>query len=547
MTTPPRYAAVYARVSTEDQGRGYSIPTQIEACRIFAKEHGYTVPDTHVFLDEGISGAILERPALEQVRSCVRARTIAAVLVYDLDRLSRKLVHQLMLTEECERAEVALHFVLSPADTSPEGTLFLQMKGAFAELDRAKILERTRRGRNGRATAGHVLGGLAPFGYRYVSESHKGHYEIEEAEAAVVRRIFAMCVEGGTVRGIATRLTQERVPTAMDRGPRGGGRKKKDAVGVWALSAVHRLLRNPIYVGTAFFNKRKTVSSQMVQTPDGMKTRRQRGWRDPAAWIALAVPAIIDDASFQAAQAQIERNKALSFRNRKPTRTYLLRGRWFRCGRCGLAMTGYTNNHGRYYRCSSRQMKTDPAHRCRSQIRGDEAERRVWAAIMQILDHPGLVSAEVAKQQSTIGERDGALASEIAAIETALARCEEEDRRLVDAYVAGAFTVAELKAYRADVVTRHQALEGERQSVCAKREALQQARGQTEALETYCARVRDRLTTFSVEEQQLAFDALAVMVRWMPGEPLHIEASIPLDGIVSQPARWDRCLCRHLC
>jgi site-specific DNA recombinase len=61
-------AAIYARVSTEDQGKGYSIPTQIEACQIFAKEHGYTVPETHVCTDEGISGATMDRPALQQVR-----------------------------------------------------------------------------------------------------------------------------------------------------------------------------------------------------------------------------------------------------------------------------------------------------------------------------------------------------------------------------------------------------------------------------------------------------------------------------------------------
>jgi Recombinase zinc beta ribbon domain len=216
-----------------------------------------------------------------------------------------------------------------------------------------------------------------------------------------------------------------------------------------------------------------------------------------------------------------------------------------RCGRCGLAMTGDTNNHSRYYCCSSHQTKTDPAQRCRGTIRGEEAERRVWEAIIQILDHPELVTAEVAKQQATIEDQDSALASELAAIEAALTRCEQDGRRLVEGYVAGEFTAEELKAYRADVVTRRQTLEGERQEVCSKRNALQQARGQTEALETYCMRVRDRLTTFSVEEQQLPFDALAVTVRWMPGEPLRIEASIPLDGIASQPAHWDRCRCRH--
>jgi site-specific DNA recombinase len=373
------YAAIYARVSTEDQGKGYSIPTQIEACQIFAKEQGYTVPEGNIFVDEGISGATMERPALQQLRELIRTRTISAVLIYDLDRLSRKLVHQLLLTDECEHAEVALHFVLSPNDTSPEGNFILQMKGAVAELERTKILERTRRGRNGRAKAGHVLGGLVPLGYRYVSEPHQGRYVIDEEEAEVVRRVFKMCLDGGTVRGIAIRLTEERVPTAMDRRSRGGGVTKKAAIGVWTQSAVQRLLRNPTYRGTAYFDKRKTIAWEMVQTPQGLKKRRYRGWRAPEAWIALTVPAIIDEPTFQAVQVQLERNKALSFRHGKTPHVYLLRGRWFRCGRCGRAMTGFTNGEGlRYYRCSSHYATLIPAERCRGFIRGEEADTRVW-------------------------------------------------------------------------------------------------------------------------------------------------------------------------
>jgi hypothetical protein len=106
----------------------------------------------------------------------------------------------------------------------------------------------------------------------------------------------------------------------------------------------------------------------------------------------------------------------------------------------------------------------------------------------------------------------------------------------VDADVVGAFTATELKAYRADVTSRRQQLETERQGLLSKRETLQQTMGQTDALETHCARVRDRLTTFSIEEQQVAFDALALKVCWIPSEPLQIDASIPLDGIVSHAA-----------
>src|SRR5215510_14710353 len=57
--SPVRYAAIYARVSTEDQGKGYSIPTQIEACQRLAQQEGYAVPESHIFIDEGLSGTTL--------------------------------------------------------------------------------------------------------------------------------------------------------------------------------------------------------------------------------------------------------------------------------------------------------------------------------------------------------------------------------------------------------------------------------------------------------------------------------------------------------
>jgi DNA invertase Pin-like site-specific DNA recombinase len=63
-----RYAAIYARVSTEDQGKGCSIPTQIEACQKLAEREGYTVPESHILVDEGISGTTMDRPHLRKLR-----------------------------------------------------------------------------------------------------------------------------------------------------------------------------------------------------------------------------------------------------------------------------------------------------------------------------------------------------------------------------------------------------------------------------------------------------------------------------------------------
>jgi hypothetical protein len=106
----------------------------------------------------------------------------------------------------------------------------------------------------------------------------------------------------------------------------------------------------------------------------------------------------------------------------------------------------------------------------------------------------------------------------------------------VDAYVAGAFTPQELKAYRAEVTTR-------RQELLDKQAGLRQTADRGEALITYCARVRERLDTFIVAEKQVVFDALALKISWTPGQPLRLDATIPLDGerIASSPSR-----CIHL-
>jgi DNA invertase Pin-like site-specific DNA recombinase len=215
LTSEVRFAAIYARVPTEDQGKGFSIPTQIDACQQLATREGYIVPESHVLRDEGISGTTLDRPGLHQLRELVQAHAIAAVIAIDPDRLSRNLGHQLLLAEELEQAGVKLVIVSHPLERGPEGWLFFQMRGALAEYERAKLLERTHRGRIGRAKAGHPWGQV-PFGYRAIREPHGGRWEVEPEEAAIVRRMFAMCLQGLSTREIARQLTMERVPTAAE-------------------------------------------------------------------------------------------------------------------------------------------------------------------------------------------------------------------------------------------------------------------------------------------------------------------------------------------
>jgi site-specific DNA recombinase len=155
-------------ISTEDQGRGFSLPTQREACLAHAASLGYTVPEAYVF-SENYTGTSLRRPQLTLLRDLVQQRSVQAVIVYDSDRLSRKLAHQLLLQDEFDTAGVDLHIVPMPdRSATPEGQLLAQMRGVIAEFERAKLLERTRRGREGCARAGHVPYGGRTYGYVYV-------------------------------------------------------------------------------------------------------------------------------------------------------------------------------------------------------------------------------------------------------------------------------------------------------------------------------------------------------------------------------------------
>src|SRR5216684_4308110 len=155
-----RTAAIYARVSSDQQREAHTIASQTAALIEWAKTLELEVPKAWIVEDEGYSGATLERPGLERVRDLAAEGQIQAVLVYSPDRLSRKYAYQILLIEEYERAQ---------------------------------ILERSRRGKRHRARAGEisVLSG-APYGYRYIRKSDEApaSYVVIDAEACVVRQVY---------------------------------------------------------------------------------------------------------------------------------------------------------------------------------------------------------------------------------------------------------------------------------------------------------------------------------------------------------------------
>jgi len=304
-----KIAAIYARVSSTRQQQNENIGSQLEALLAYAKARDYQVSPQHIFQDDGHSGAYLDRPALERLRDTVAAGEIEAVLIMSPDRLARQFAYQYVVTEEFERAGCQVVFLNHGFGDTPAERMLLEMTGVFAEYERAQITERCRRGRLFRARQGSIFMTEAPYGYTYIrrTDSCPAKLVINEAEADVVRQIFRWLTDEqlSTYR-INQRLNESSIPTRHGK-PR------------WAGGFLVNLLRNPIYTGTYYYNKRRQVQAQRKNMPATKPTKplSSRVWRDKEEWIPISVPAIIEVETWELAREQLQLNRQRAPRNNK--------------------------------------------------------------------------------------------------------------------------------------------------------------------------------------------------------------------------------------
>ena len=170
--------------------------------------------------------------------------------VHSPDRLSRKYAYQVLLVDELNKHDVEIEFLNRPIGVSPEEDLLLQMQGMFAEYERAKIMERSRRGKRHAATRGSVnVLSSAPFGYRYINKregSGKAAYEVNQMQAAIVKQIFEWVGRDRVSIGeVKRRLDAKEIPSPK-------GKSWWDRTTIWAM------LKNSAYMGFAVFGKTRT-------------------------------------------------------------------------------------------------------------------------------------------------------------------------------------------------------------------------------------------------------------------------------------------------
>lgn len=422
-----KQAAIYARVSTDDQAeRGYSLPSQIEACKRFADQKGFEL--VAVYQDD-ISGAkpIPSRPEAGQLQGAIDSGQINLVIVYCVDRLSRDIVDLLTTVREWLRAGVEI-YTLDMGQVTSELDIVLVIKGWQGGDERQKIRERTMRGRDAKARAGKAVGqGIAPYGYTYSN----GELFIEENEAQVVRMIYDWYVNGvenGVITGyplIAKRLTEIGIPA-----PRGLN---------WSLSAVYRILTIETYCGVLRYGRKIVRGNKVENRPDHEH-------------ILITVPAIIPRDIWELAQARRGYNAKFSKRNGK--RDYLLRGR-ISCG-CGCSMIGTDG----VYLCRARMQNFVKPTQCKEpRIKKGLIESVTWDYIVSLITNPDEFEDKLrqaqAQEESTLQPKQKELEHVIALLKDTEQEADEVARA---SRKAKGIIAAKLEQQGDEVNRRHQAL-----------------------------------------------------------------------------------------
>ena len=356
--------AIYARVSTEIQAeQGHSLGAQIEDCKAKARALGATM--IKEYIDDGYSGAYLERPALGELREALRAKMFHAVVVYDVDRLSRNLSHQLLLTDEIEHSGASLHFVKSDYQNTPEGRLFYAMKGAFAGYEREKFRERSMRGKVAMLQKGLVIEDSHVYGYDYHKDTRS--YTINPGEAAAILAIYDRYLAG---KGGARQVTFWLNETGQFPPPNGKA---------WAVSTVRDILRRQMYTGKYF-------SHRIYHQKTGSKSAR-KVIRPSSEWVEMTCPAIITEEMHTQALYLMERNRKMSRRNEKSPA--MLQGLVY-CGKCGRMLhVRHGGKKNRYYTCWEQHSNGISRPGCGARAAKVEAvDNAVWELLESLCHSP---------------------------------------------------------------------------------------------------------------------------------------------------------------
>lgn len=504
-------AAIYARVSSQKQKQGDTIDSQVEALHAYAKREGYTIPNQWVFLDNGVSGGMLQRPALDELRDVALAEPLHAVLIYAPDRLSRKYSHQLILLEEFRRNGVKICFLKeAPVSNTPEAIMFNHFQGIFAEYERALIIDRSRRGRIHKAKQGDPgILPKVPYGYRKIKSGHQWSVEVIETHAKIVKEIFRLFVYD--------KKPQSQISKILSQ----DGVKSPKGLPTWDPSTIRDILNNPAYTGTAYFGKTEKgegVPDIIRHYGSGkfIKPKWPKKKLPPESWLPISVPQIISESDFELAQEQLNKNKQLASRNTKYPA--LLQGLVV-CGVCGNRFykrsRKYKETTKGYYYCESNSHRH--LQKCSNGwARQIELDDLVYKEVIKLVQDPSILRDELSRRsKESLGQGDAEM--RLTVLKKDLVKVSKERDKLLDAFQEGVINLADLKQRNEGLDKRLAVLEKEIKAIEASRIKREQGYDIEQIFECILERLKTSADSLSLQEKQKLVRLLVEEVVVGPG------------------------------
>jgi site-specific DNA recombinase len=525
----PKRAILYARVSTDEQARsGYSLAQQLEALREYAARESYEVLEE--VQDPGQSGASLERPGMDRVRDLVAAGGVSVVLAQDRDRFAREPAYHYLLRRELSEHGTKLRALNDKGDGSPEGELTDGILDQLAKYERAKISERTRRGKLQKARQGKVIPTTKPpYGFKY-NETRDG-LVVYEPETLVVGKIFCLAAEGLGTKAMQTRLYREGIPSPTGKEVWHRETLKRmilsdtykphtrEEVAQMVPQAVAATLNEGEEYGIRWWN-RSSQKSRQVSEPSRDGTRRYLtkvafALRSPDEWIGVPVPAFLPRKLVERARTAIEAPRSQDRKNL--SRGWELRG-LIRCPSCGAAMTSHTAKRGEkryhYYRCH--RAVDYRRHSCRQRMtRAEKAEAAMWEFVSRAMKNPEriLVGMDALIKQKR-AELRGNPDREAKAWLDRLVEVDKERRGYLRLAAKGRMTERELDEVLADLEETRRMAERELEVIGGRREEIEQLEHDRDVLRaSWSAAVPENLDRLTPEGRNTLYHKLRLEFR----------------------------------
>jgi site-specific DNA recombinase len=549
----PKRAILYARVSTDEQARsGYSLAQQLEALREYAAREGYEVLEE--VSDPGQSGASLERPGMDRVRDLVAAGGVSVVLAQDRDRFAREPAYTYLLRREFEEHGCVMRSLNDRGDDTPEGELTDGILDQLAKYERAKLGERTRRGKLRKAREGKLLrNARAHYGFKF-DRTGEG-YLVDETEMRVVRRIFQLVAEGETFNRIKRILEREGLPS-----PEGGRYWGRSFLRTLVLEDVYRphtyaeiealvspavaarLHQDKTYV--IFWSNRTRTTRKRVSSP-GPNGREYR-WRysvrknPKEQWIAIPVPdGGLSREMVEAAREMIRDNRPATSKGRR----FFELARIAYCGGCGNRMAYHASiAKGRmypYYKC--RRVLRDgkeacPCGRSRQNHRAERLEQKVWDFVSNLMMNPEQLRKDLERMielEST--ELRGDPEQEIKAWSEKLAEVGRMRSGYQDLAAKGLMSYEELREKLEQLSKTRETAERELETLHDRQQRLEDLQRDKEAvLDSYAKMAPEALNDLSAEERHRLYNMLRLKVVVNPDRSVEIHGALGTAFVQSE-------------